>query len=189
MIEGRSKQASRPGSTHRTPRFRDGIEVVAMDGFAGFKTATTEELPDAVAVMDPVHVVRLAGDALDRCRRRIQLATGGHRGRENDPLYRSRRTLHTGADLLTDKQKARPRTRHGSAARTRTPTACCVSTSRRELTSRVVGRGHRSRRSRTEHQASQDTRLEDTRRGVQRASTVAPTRRCRIDRLNLVSTP
>ena len=43
-----------------------------MDGFTGFKTATTEELPDAVAVMDPFHVVRLAGDALDRCRRRVQ---------------------------------------------------------------------------------------------------------------------
>ena len=41
-----------------------------MDGFTGFKTATAEELPDAVAVMDPFHVVRLAGDALDRCRRR-----------------------------------------------------------------------------------------------------------------------
>ena len=32
-----------------------------MDGFTGFKTATTGELPDAVAVMDPFHVVRLAG--------------------------------------------------------------------------------------------------------------------------------
>jgi transposase len=28
----------------------------------------------------------------------------GHRGRKDDPLYRARRTLHTGADLLTDKQ-------------------------------------------------------------------------------------
>ena len=26
-----------------------------MDGFTGFKTATTEELPDAVAVMDPFY--------------------------------------------------------------------------------------------------------------------------------------
>jgi hypothetical protein len=25
--------------------WRDGVEVVAMDGFTGFKTATTEELP------------------------------------------------------------------------------------------------------------------------------------------------
>ena len=46
-----------------------------MDGFTGFKTATTEELPDAVAVMDPFHVVRLAGDALDECRRRVQQDT------------------------------------------------------------------------------------------------------------------
>ena len=75
-----------------------------MDGFTGFKTATTEELPDAVAVMDPFHVVRLAGDALDRCRRRVQQDLHGHRGRTGDPLYRARRTLHTGADLLTDKQ-------------------------------------------------------------------------------------
>src|SRR5215207_5699944 len=78
-----------------------------MDGFTGFKTATTEELPDAVAVMDPFHVVRLAGDALDQCRRRVQQATRGHRGRKGDPLYSARRTLHTGADLLTDKQTRR----------------------------------------------------------------------------------
>jgi len=26
-----------------------------MDGFTGFKTATTQELPEAVAVMDPFH--------------------------------------------------------------------------------------------------------------------------------------
>jgi len=80
---------------------------VAMDGFTGFKTATSEELPDAVAVMDPFHVVRLAGEALDRCRRRVQHGLHGHRGRKNDPLYRARRTLHTGAGLLTDKQTDR----------------------------------------------------------------------------------
>lgn len=78
-----------------------------MEGFTGFKTAATEELPDGVAVMDPFQVVRLAGDALDQCRRRVQQAIHGHRGRKDDPLYRARRTLHTGADLLTDKQKDR----------------------------------------------------------------------------------
>ena len=57
--------------------------------------------------MDPFHVVRLAGDALDRCRRRVQQAIHGHRGRTSDPLYSARRTLHTGADLLTDRQKDR----------------------------------------------------------------------------------
>ena len=107
MVAGRSKQAFKTWLAERPQAWRDGIEVVAMDGFTGFKTATTEELPDAVAVMDPFHVARLAGDALDRCRRRVQNDIHGQRGRKQDPLYQARRTLHTGADLLTDKQAAR----------------------------------------------------------------------------------
>lgn len=107
MVEGRSKQAFKSWLAQRPQAWRDAVEVVAMDGFAGFKTATAEELPDAVAVMDPFHVVRLAGDALDRCRRRVQQHIHGHRGRTGDPLYAARRTLHTGAGLLTDKQKDR----------------------------------------------------------------------------------
>jgi len=59
--------------------------------------------------MDPFHVVRLAGDALDQCRRRIQQIIHGHRGYKDDPLYAARRTLHTGAELLTDKQAQRLR--------------------------------------------------------------------------------
>jgi transposase len=104
MVEGRSKQAFKQWLTERPTSWREAVEVVAMDGFTGFKT---EELPDAVAVMDPFHVVRLAGDALDQCRRRVQQAIHGHRGHKGDPLYSARRTLHTGADLLTDKQKDR----------------------------------------------------------------------------------
>ena len=107
MVEGRSKQAFKTWLAARPQAWRDAVEVVAMDGFTGFKTATSEELPDAVAVMDPFHVVRLAGEALDSCRRRVQQDTCGHRGRTGDPLYGARRTLHTGADLLTDKQKTR----------------------------------------------------------------------------------
>ncbi len=52
-------------------------------------------------------MVRLAGDALDVCRRRVQQDVFGRRGMKGDPLYQARRTLHTGADLLTDKQKIR----------------------------------------------------------------------------------
>jgi transposase len=96
MVEGRSKQAFKQWLADRPQAWRDRVEVVAMDWFTGFKTATTEELPDTVAVMDPFHVVRLAGDALDQCRRRVQQAKHGHRGRKDDPLY-----------LLTDKQHQR----------------------------------------------------------------------------------
>ncbi|MEF2280499.1 ISL3 family transposase [Deinococcus sp. YIM 134068] len=107
MVEGRSKQAFAAWLAAREQAWRDQVEVVAMDGFTGFKTATSEELPESVAVMDPFHVVRLAGDALDQCRRRVQQQLHGHRGRKDDPLYRARRLLHTGTSLLTERQHAR----------------------------------------------------------------------------------
>ena len=107
MLEGRSKAAFKTWLAAQPETWRTALEVVAMDGFSGFKTATTEELPAAVAVMDPFHVVRLGGEALDVCRRRVQQDLHGHRGRSGDPLYAARRTLHTGADLLTDRQRER----------------------------------------------------------------------------------
>ena len=107
IVEGRSKAVFKQWLAGRPKSWRDGIEVVAMDGFTGFKTAAAEELPKAVAVMDPFHVVRLAGDALDVCRRRVQQDLHGRRGMKNDPLYKARRTLHTGTGLLTDTQRDR----------------------------------------------------------------------------------
>ena len=77
----------------------------------------TEELPDATAVMDPSSPV-CAGTstqcaspatrwttAADACSRHIH----GHRGRKAIRSTRARRTLHTGVDLLTDKQRERIR--------------------------------------------------------------------------------
>ena len=107
MVEGRSKQAFKTWLAERDQAWRDQVEVVAMDGFTGFKTAAEEELPEATAVMDPFHVVRLAGDAVEKCRRRVQQQVYGHRGHKEDPLYKARRTLLTGADLLTDRQYSR----------------------------------------------------------------------------------
>ena len=107
MVEGRSTAVFSNWLAARPQEWRDRVEVVAMDGFTGFKTATSQELPQATAVMDPFHTVRLAGDALDACRRRVQQDLHGHRGRTTDPLYRARRTLHTGHDFLTDKQTTR----------------------------------------------------------------------------------
>ncbi|GHD34445.1 ISL3 family transposase [Streptomyces galbus] len=109
MVEGRSKQAFKTWLNERPQAWRNAVEVVAMDGFTGFKTAAVEELPDVVTVMDPFHVTRLAGEALDVCRRRVQQTIHGHRGMKGDPLYSARRTLCTGADLLTEKQTDRLR--------------------------------------------------------------------------------
>lgn len=106
MVEGRSAAAFKDWLSRKSEQFRAGV-VVAMDGFTGFKTAASEELPDAVAVMDPFHVVHLAGHALDECRRRVQHDTLGRRGRSGDPLYAARRTLHTGVCFLTERQHDR----------------------------------------------------------------------------------
>ena len=107
VVPGRSKTVLKTWLSQRDQDWRGRVEVVAMDGFTGFKSAAGEELPQARTVMDPFHVVSLAASKLDECRRRIQRVITGRRGRAGDPLYRARRTLHTGADLLTDTQARR----------------------------------------------------------------------------------
>jgi transposase len=107
LVPGRSAAALKSWLTDQSQAFRDRVEVVAMDGFGGYKTAAVEQLPEATAVMDPFHVVALAGAKLDLCRQRIQQQTCGHRGRTGDPLYRVRRTLRTRYPLLNTRQKAR----------------------------------------------------------------------------------
>ena len=107
VVPGRSKKILKTWLAARDESWRGRVEVVAMDGFTGFKSAAGEELPQARAVMDPFHVVSLAASKLDQCRRRIQRAITGRRGRAGDRLYRARRTLLTGAGLLTDAQAER----------------------------------------------------------------------------------
>jgi len=107
MVEGRSAAALSTWLANQPPAFREQVDVVAMDGFGGYKTAATEQLPEATAVMDPFHVVALAGAKLDLCRQRIQQVTCGHRGRTGDPLYGVRRTLRTRLPLLSERQQVR----------------------------------------------------------------------------------
>ena len=105
MIPGRSKRVFRTWLASQPDTWRERIGIVAMDGFTGFKSAAAEELPDVRAVMDPFHVSRLAGDALDECRRRIQQELHHRRGRATDPLYKAHRMLHTRSCLLTPRQQ------------------------------------------------------------------------------------
>ena len=105
MILGRSKRVFKTCLASQPNTWRENIEVVVIDGFTGFKSAAAEELPGASAVMDPFHVVHLAGDALDECRRRIQQELHHRRGHATDPLYKARRMLHTRSCLLTPRQQ------------------------------------------------------------------------------------
>ena len=55
MVEGRSKQVFATWLSERDKAWRDKVEIVAMDGFTGYKTAAVDNLPDAVEVMDPFY--------------------------------------------------------------------------------------------------------------------------------------
>jgi transposase len=107
LVPGRSATALASWLTVQPSDFAQSVEVIAMDGFAGYKTAATEVIPDAVAVMDPFHVVALAGTKLDACRQRIQQQTLGRRGHTGDPLYGIRRIARTRLQLLSTPQYAR----------------------------------------------------------------------------------
>ena len=82
--------------------WHEAVDVVAVDGFTGSsKTAAAEEQPKARAVMDPFstscasEVMLSIGAAVGSSKKR------GHRDLANEPLYRARKTLHTGQGLLT----------------------------------------------------------------------------------------
>ncbi len=93
MIPGHSKKVFKTWLASGPHTWRSRIEIVAKDGITGFKSAAAEELPDAKAVMDPFHVVHLAGNALDECRRHTGQELHHRRGRSTDPLYKARRIL------------------------------------------------------------------------------------------------
>ena len=107
MVEGRSEKAFAGWLAERTQSFRDAVRVVAMDAFAGYKKAARHEVPHAVEVLDPFHVVKLAGDKLTAVRCRLQRERTGRRGTKDDPLYRGRRVLLKTETLRTDKQRER----------------------------------------------------------------------------------
>lgn len=107
VIPGRSASALKTWLEARTPEFRGGITIITMDGFTGYASAAQQTIPQAKKVMDPFHMVRLAGDKLTTCRQRLQRQTHGRRGRRHDPLYKNRKTLLTRDTFLTDTQKDR----------------------------------------------------------------------------------
>lgn len=68
MIPGRSKAVFKTWLAEQNEQWKQDIEVVAMDGFTGFTPAAAEELPQAVEVLDPFHVVKLGSEVLDPTR-------------------------------------------------------------------------------------------------------------------------
>ena len=82
--------------------WKEQIRYGTLDLCGTFKAVFDKELPHITQVADPFHVIKLANSKLDECRRRVQNATVGHRGRKSDPLYRCRRLLTKARERLDE---------------------------------------------------------------------------------------
>jgi transposase len=106
-VVGRSGSVYKAWLKAQPEGFIDNIEQAALDPFRGYANAIRDGLPDAVAVLDAFHVVRLGTQVVDEVRRRVQQETLGRRGHKHDPLYQIRGLLRHGVEHLTEKQQAK----------------------------------------------------------------------------------
>jgi transposase len=80
MVKGRSKQAFAAWLAERPKPGATASRSLQWTGSPASRPPPPMSSPARSRVINPFHVVRLAGDALDRCRRRVQEALHGHRG-------------------------------------------------------------------------------------------------------------
>jgi hypothetical protein len=80
---------------------------VATDLTESYRAGLHPHLADVTVVADPFHVVRVANRCLDKVRRRVQTETEGHRGQKNDPLFKIRKLMLTGAERLDERGRQR----------------------------------------------------------------------------------
>ena len=109
LVPGRSGTVYKNWLEERGEDLRAGVRIATLDPFQGYKNAIDDQLQDATSVPGAFHIVKLAGDALDEVRRRVQQDTTGHRGRKGDPLYQIRNLLRASRHRLTPRQQERLR--------------------------------------------------------------------------------
>ncbi len=107
MVKGNSAKDFRAWTAGADPGWLAGIKVVATDLTDSYRAGMSPHLDHAKRVADPFHVVRVGNRCLDKVRRRVQRDLLGHRGRNQDPLYRIRKILLTGNERLDDRGRQR----------------------------------------------------------------------------------
>jgi hypothetical protein len=65
VVPGRTGTAYAGWLTEQSAGFIDGVEQASLDPFRGYANAIRDELPDAVAVLDAFHVVKLGTGVVD----------------------------------------------------------------------------------------------------------------------------
>ena len=97
----------------RPPEWRAGVTEVVIDPFDAYRQGVTEAFPHVTLIVDKFHAVRLANQALDAVRRRLQREAGRHRSRRSRSvapsrwgraLFSSRRILVKARERLTESE-------------------------------------------------------------------------------------
>ena len=109
IVAGRTAQAPTRWLLGRPRSWLRGVRWAVLDLSGPYRAAFDAAAPHASQVADPFHVVRLANDALDEVRRRVQNQTLGHRGHKHDPLYRARKLLVSASENITDNGRTKLR--------------------------------------------------------------------------------
>jgi len=116
VFEGRDASHLRKWMSGMPSAWLSMIKVVSVDPHEGYRgavlnvdpaTGRPSPLAEVTIVVDPFHIVRLANDALTRCRHRVQQETLDHRGWKGDPLYDVRKLLLLGAERVDEAGWAR----------------------------------------------------------------------------------
>jgi transposase len=109
VVLGRSAIEPTRWITDQPAEWRQAIRYGVLDLSGPYRKVFNDALPHAVQVADPFHLIKLANQQVDECRRRVQNETLGHRGRKDDPLYRARRLLTKAHERLDDTGDSRLR--------------------------------------------------------------------------------
>ncbi len=103
MFPGNTASGLRKWTGKADRGWLDGVRVVATDLTDSYRAGLKPDLAHVTLSADPFHVVRVANRCLDKIRRRVQNETLGHRGHKDDPLYKIRKLMLTGAERLDEK--------------------------------------------------------------------------------------
>jgi transposase len=118
VLDGRSRRVVERWLGSLPERRRAAIEVVSIDPYEAYRQAIQQALPAAQIVVDPFHLVRGAGEALEQVRRERQRCSArrpkgkgkrrsGKAASWRPELYRSRHRLLRARERLTERDRRR----------------------------------------------------------------------------------
>ena len=108
LVPGRTKRSVTGWAEAQPPGWRAGVTEVVIDPFDAYRQGVAEAFPHVRLIVDKFHAVRLANQALDAVRRRLQREAGRYRSRRSRSVTPSRwgRALFSSRRILV---KARER--------------------------------------------------------------------------------